>query len=53
MNNIKWPDCIQNDLKFMGVKRWRKKALDRSVWAVILKEALVKLYGPYAKKEVG
>jgi hypothetical protein len=29
----------------MGVKRWRKKAEDRSAWAIILKEALVKLKG--------
>jgi hypothetical protein len=36
-------DCIENDLKSKGVKRWRKKAEDRSVWAIILKEALVKL----------
>jgi hypothetical protein len=36
-------DCIENDHKSMGVKRWRKKAEDRSVWAIILKEALVKL----------
>jgi hypothetical protein len=35
--------CVQNDLKSMGVKRWRKKAEDRSVWAIILKQALVKL----------
>jgi hypothetical protein len=40
---LKWLDCIKNDLKFMGVKRWRKKSEDRSVWAIILKEALVKL----------
>jgi hypothetical protein len=26
----------------MGVKKWRKKPEDRSVWATILKEALVK-----------
>jgi hypothetical protein len=35
----------------MGVKRWRKKAEDRSVWVIILKEVLVKLLGPYANKE--
>jgi hypothetical protein len=34
-------DGIENDLKSMGVNRWRKKTEDRSVWAVILKEALV------------
>jgi hypothetical protein len=35
----------------MGVKRWRKKVEDRSIWAIIMKEALVKLQGPYAKQE--
>jgi hypothetical protein len=48
---LKWLDCIENDLKSLGVKRWKKKAEDRSVWAIILKEALVKLYGPYASEE--
>jgi hypothetical protein len=32
----------------MGVKRWRKKVEDRSVWAVILKETLP---GPYANSQ--
>jgi hypothetical protein len=46
-------DCIENDLKLMSVKRRRRReAEERSVWAVILKEALVKLEGPYAKEEV-
>jgi hypothetical protein len=36
-------DCIENDLKSMGAKRWRKKTEGRSVWAIIMKEALVKL----------
>jgi hypothetical protein len=40
---LRWLGCIGNDLKSMGVKRWRKKAEERSVWAIILKEALVKL----------
>jgi hypothetical protein len=35
----------------MDVKRWRKKAEDRPVWAIILKEALLKLWGPYAEEE--
>jgi hypothetical protein len=26
--NLKWLDCIKNDLKLMSVKRWRKKAED-------------------------
>jgi hypothetical protein len=46
--NIQWLYLLlaspcDNDLKSMGVKRWRKKAEDRLVWAVLLKEALVKL----------
>jgi hypothetical protein len=27
---LRWLDCAKNDLKSMGVKRWRKKAEDRS-----------------------
>jgi len=34
--------CTENDLKSMGV-RWRKKAAERSVWAVIPQETPVKL----------
>lgn len=37
--NLKWPDCIENELKLMDVKRWRKKAEDRFAWAINLKEA--------------
>jgi hypothetical protein len=43
---LRWLNCLENDAKSMGVKRW-KKAEDRSVWAAVLNEALVKLYGPY------
>jgi hypothetical protein len=35
---IKAVECIENDLKSMGVKRWRKKAEDRSVCAITLEE---------------
>jgi heterodisulfide reductase subunit A-like polyferredoxin len=35
--------CNENYRKLKGVKRWRIKAKYRSVWAVILKEALVRL----------
>jgi len=38
---FRWLECIENELRLMGAKRWTKKAEDRSVWAVILKEALV------------
>jgi len=37
---LKWLDCNENDLKSMGVKGYRKKAEDRSVWAITLNEAL-------------
>jgi hypothetical protein len=40
---IRWLDCIENDVKSMGVKRWRKKAEHEYIRAIILKEALVKL----------
>jgi hypothetical protein len=40
---LRWFELIENDLKWTGVKRWRKKAEDRSVWAIVVKEALVKL----------
>jgi hypothetical protein len=38
-------DCTENDLKLMGVERWRKKPEESSVWVIILKEALVKPSG--------
>jgi hypothetical protein len=37
-----YSDCIENDIKSMGVKRWRKKE-DRSAWAIALTETPVKL----------
>jgi hypothetical protein len=40
---LRWLDCIENALKSMGVRRWRTKAEDRSLWAFILKESQVKL----------
>jgi hypothetical protein len=39
---LRWLDCTENNLKLMGVKRWREKAED-ILWAIILKGALVKL----------
>jgi len=40
---LRWLHCNENYLKLKSVKRWRIKAKDISVWAVILKEALVRL----------
>jgi hypothetical protein len=34
---------VEDDLKTMGVRRWRQRAEDREEWATILKEAMVKL----------
>jgi hypothetical protein len=41
--NLRWLDRSENYLKSMDVKSWRTKAEDGSVWAVVLKQAPVKL----------
>ena len=41
--NLLWLGSIENGLKSIGVNRCTKKAEDRSVMAIILKQALVKL----------
>jgi hypothetical protein len=40
---LRWLDCVEDDLKTLVVRRWRKRAEDREEWAVILKETVVKL----------
>jgi hypothetical protein len=40
---LRWLDCIEDDLKTLGVRRWRKRVEDREAWAIILKEEMVKL----------
>jgi hypothetical protein len=40
---LRWLDCVEDDLKTLGVRRWRKRTEDREEWAIILKEATVKL----------
>jgi Na+-transporting NADH:ubiquinone oxidoreductase subunit NqrF len=37
---------VEVDLRKVGVKRWRTKALDREEWASIIKEVKAKLKGP-------
>jgi hypothetical protein len=44
-------DYTENDLKLKSVKRWMNTAEDGSARAIILKEALVKLQGPYAEEQ--
>jgi hypothetical protein len=41
-----WINDVEEDLRIFGVKRWRRKALDREELAFIVKEAKVKLKGP-------
>jgi hypothetical protein len=43
---LRWIDDVEDDLRKLGVKRWRAKALDREEWASIVREAKVKLKGP-------
>jgi hypothetical protein len=37
---------VEEDLRILGMKQWRRKALGRVEWAFIIKEAKVKLKGP-------
>jgi hypothetical protein len=37
---------LEGDLRKLGVKRWRTKALDRVEWASIVREAKAKLKRP-------
>jgi hypothetical protein len=39
---------VEDDLRKLGVKRWRTKALDRVEWASIIREAKAKMKGPSA-----
>jgi hypothetical protein len=41
-----WINDVEDDLRKLGVNRWRTKALEREEWASIIKEAKAKLEGP-------
>ena len=43
---LRWIDDVEDDLRKLGVKRWRAKALDREEWTSIIREAKAKLKGP-------
>jgi hypothetical protein len=38
---LRWEDGVVQDMKIMGVKNWRKFALNRDEWAKLLKKARV------------
>jgi hypothetical protein len=55
-NVRRWINDVEDNLRKLGVKRWRMKALNREEWASIIMEAKVKLKGPYCyrkKKQKG
>ncbi|KAJ4439157.1 hypothetical protein ANN_15114, partial [Periplaneta americana] len=40
---LRWLDDVQADLTKVGIRRWRTRALDRSDWSDVLREAKAKL----------
>jgi hypothetical protein len=43
---LRWINDVEDDLRKLGVKRRRTKALDREEWASIIRETKEKLKGP-------
>ena len=43
---LRWIDDVEDDLRKLGVKQCRAKALDREDWASIIREAKAILKGP-------
>jgi hypothetical protein len=43
---LRWINDVEDDLRKLGVKRWRTKALDRVECASIIREGKGKLKGP-------
>jgi hypothetical protein len=42
---LRWINDVEDNLRKLGVKRRRTKALDREEWASIIREAEAKLKG--------
>jgi hypothetical protein len=40
---LRWINYVEDDLRKLGVKRWRTKVLEKEEWASIIKEAKAKL----------
>jgi len=36
---LRWEDGVDQDVRILGVKNWKKVALDRDEWAQLLKKA--------------
>jgi len=43
---LRWINDVEDDIRKLGVKRWRTKTLDRQEWTSIIREAKAKLKGP-------
>jgi hypothetical protein len=43
---LRWLDDVEDDVKALGIRRWRIKAQDRNECMAIKREAKVKLKGP-------
>jgi hypothetical protein len=43
---LRWINDVEDDLRKLGVERWRTKALEREEWASNIKEATAKLKEP-------
>jgi hypothetical protein len=48
---LRWLDDVDDDIKALGIRRWRIKAQDRNEWTAIKREAKVKLKGREATGE--
>jgi len=42
---LKWINDVEEDLRKVGMKRWRMKALDSEEWASTVRGAKVRLKG--------
>jgi hypothetical protein len=36
---LRWEDCVDQDLRILGVKKWKKVALNRDEWSKLLKKS--------------
>ena len=38
---LKWEDCIQQDIRTLGIRNWRTVALNRQEWQGLLRKARI------------